>query len=177
MANNLKYLDADQVIRSVYDIDNNRLRTDATLSASIGAIEVIIDHANDSIKIGDGTRLVDVTTNNELEVHDAEVLSELQDISSKVTGISSPVINNISIAVANTEQSFVIPATAKKVFFQMEGTSRLQYSFTSGQSGTNYITLHPGVGFEIENLELSSSLTLYYQATSAGDTLQILYWD
>ncbi len=176
MANNLKYLDADQVIRSVYDIDTNRLRTDASVSTSIGEVEVVIDHTNDSIKIGDGTRLVDVTTNNELQVSDASALTELSTITGKLTGISTPVITTVAMPLANTQYSFTFPATTKKAFFQVEGNSKLQYSFTSGQTATNYISLHPGVGFEIEDLDLSGSLTLYFEASKAGDSLQVLYW-
>ena len=50
MANRLKQLDADQVIRSVYDPDSNSLNVNASISMSIGVVEVIIDHKNDSIR-------------------------------------------------------------------------------------------------------------------------------
>lgn len=176
MANNLKHLDANQVLRSVYDVDNNRLRTDASLSASIGTIEVVIDHVNDSIKIGDGTNTVDVTTNNELKVSDAEALAELQDISAQLGGIATPTILNISIPTANIEQSTTFPASTKKIFFQLEGNAKLQYSFTAAQSGTNYITIPSGGAFEIEGLKLSSTLTLYFQASRNNQILQVLYW-
>jgi len=176
MANNLKHLDANQVIKSVYDVDNNRLRTDAVLSASIGSIEVVIDHANDSIKIGDGTNLVDVTASNELKVSDSNVQNELIDINTKLTGISTPTITNISIPLANTEQSYVLPIGTKKFFFQIEGTAKLQYSFTSGQSGTNYITVFGGAREQVDGLELSSALTLYFQASKANEKLQLMYW-
>ena len=62
MANNLKQLDANQVLRSAYDPVTNRLRTDATVETTIGTVEVIIDHENDSIKLGDGTDLFTSTT-------------------------------------------------------------------------------------------------------------------
>lgn len=62
MANNLKQLDAAQVLRSAYDPNTNRLRTDASVSAVIGAVEVIVDHTNDSIRLGDGTSFLTSTT-------------------------------------------------------------------------------------------------------------------
>lgn len=61
MANNLKQIDAGQVLRSCYDPVTNRLRTDALVVASIGGLEVAITHVDDSIRIGDGTDLVTVT--------------------------------------------------------------------------------------------------------------------
>jgi hypothetical protein len=48
-------LDADQVLRRAYDEDENRLRVDAEVTATIGEVSVIIDDTSDSIKIGDGT--------------------------------------------------------------------------------------------------------------------------
>lgn len=59
MANNLKQIDAPQVIRSVYDDTKNTLRV-SILDADTGGgtFEVIVDQANDSIKLGDGTNLI-----------------------------------------------------------------------------------------------------------------------
>lgn len=51
-------LDANQVIKDVYDEVENRLRVDAEVTAVIGDIEVHIDQASDSIRIGDGTDLI-----------------------------------------------------------------------------------------------------------------------
>lgn len=61
MANNLTKFDADQVIRSVYDEDSNSLNTNATIDAG-GGIEVIINHEDDSIRLGDGTNFLTSTT-------------------------------------------------------------------------------------------------------------------
>lgn len=54
MANNLKNLDMQQVIRSVYDDVDNSLRVNATFS---GTVEVALDHTTDSVLIygNDGT--------------------------------------------------------------------------------------------------------------------------
>lgn len=62
MAVDLKKIDGQQVLRSVFDPDSNRLRTDATVSTSVGTVEVEIDQASDSIKLGDGTNLFTSTT-------------------------------------------------------------------------------------------------------------------
>lgn len=63
MANNLKGLDANQVLRSVYDIDKNTLRV-SIIDGSTGGgggFEVIISHTDDSIRLGDGTNLTTAT--------------------------------------------------------------------------------------------------------------------
>lgn len=55
-------LDANQCIQGAYDEATGRLRTDATATiVTPPAIEVLIDQANDSIRIGDGTNLITAT--------------------------------------------------------------------------------------------------------------------
>jgi len=62
MANNLKTIDGQQVLRSIYDPAGNRIRVDAQISAQIGQVEVILDQTADTIAIGDGTTLFTGTT-------------------------------------------------------------------------------------------------------------------
>jgi hypothetical protein len=64
MANNLNdKLDSGQVIKSVYDIDDNSLRVSVVSgSGGGGALAVEIDASEDSIAIGDGTDLATITT-------------------------------------------------------------------------------------------------------------------
>lgn len=63
MPNNLKGLDFPQVLRSVYDPDENCLRVcvvEGTTGGG-GGFEVIITHVDDSIRLGDGTKLTTAT--------------------------------------------------------------------------------------------------------------------
>jgi hypothetical protein len=63
MPNNLKGYDANQVLRSVFDVDENCLRVcvvEGTTGGG-GGFEVIITHTDDSIRLGDGSNLVTVT--------------------------------------------------------------------------------------------------------------------
>jgi hypothetical protein len=56
MANNLKGYDANQVLRSVFDVDKNTLRVSIVEGSSGGgSFEVVISHINDSIRLGNGT--------------------------------------------------------------------------------------------------------------------------
>lgn len=63
MPNNLKGYDANQVLRSVFDVEGNFLRVSVIEAESGGGIfEVVISHTDDSIRLGDGTSLVTTTT-------------------------------------------------------------------------------------------------------------------
>jgi len=56
-------LDADQVIRQSFDQDQDRLRVDAEVTATIGVLEVDIDAADgDNIAISDGVKNVTIST-------------------------------------------------------------------------------------------------------------------
>ena len=83
MANNLKGYDANQVLRAVYDVDKNCLRT-CLVDGGAGegpAVEVIIDHSTDSIRLGDGTSLVTTTIFPASKVGlDVNILTEDVDI-------------------------------------------------------------------------------------------------
>jgi hypothetical protein len=79
MANNLKNLDANQVLRSVYEVDDNCLRVcvvEGTTGGG-GGFEVIITHTDDSIRLGDGTSLVTTTTVGLKVGLDVNILNEI----------------------------------------------------------------------------------------------------
>jgi hypothetical protein len=112
MANNLKHLDGNQVLRSVYDVDSNRLRTDAVINVDIGGVEVVIDQDTDSIRIGDGTDLVTATTvgadvgldvniiNNDLDIRNLNASQDnvaISDGSNTVSINSDGSINAIAL--------------------------------------------------------------------------------
>lgn len=82
MPNNLKGYDFPQVLRSVYDVDKNCLRVcivDASPGPG-GGIEVIINHTDDSIRLGDGTNFITSTTIGPKNGYDIYVINEDLDI-------------------------------------------------------------------------------------------------
>jgi len=174
MANNLKQLDANQVLRSAYDPVTNRLRTDSVLSGSIGAIEVIIEHTNDSIRLGDGTTLFTGTTVGAKTGQDVNIINDSLDVS--FSGISVPTITNVTMASANTEYSHTFPINTKKSKIKVRGKGRLRYSFSVGQSGTVYFTVPKGAETEFDDLDLTSTITIYFQSDTAGEKLEVLSW-
>ena len=81
MANNLKGYDANQVLRSVFDVDKNTLRVSIIDGSSGGgSFEVVISHLNDSIRLGDGTNFITSTTIGPKTGLDVSVVNEI-DIS------------------------------------------------------------------------------------------------
>lgn len=72
-------LDANQVIKRIYDEDQNRIRVDAEVSATIGTVTVVIDAASgDNIKISDGTHDLDITSDNAAKVRIAHTTDSVK---------------------------------------------------------------------------------------------------
>jgi hypothetical protein len=62
--------DGFQVLKDVHDPANNRLRVDAQVTVTPPSnLEVVIDHQNDSIQVGDGVDLLEVNTDGSINVN------------------------------------------------------------------------------------------------------------
>jgi hypothetical protein len=68
-------------------------------------LNVSVDHANDSVKIGDGTRLVGTTTNNELKINDADTNTKLATIDTVLDNIKLD--TTALVGVINVEETTV----------------------------------------------------------------------
>lgn len=80
MPNNMTKYDAFQVLRSVYDVDNHSLRV-TVVEGTTGdgpGFEVIISHTDDSIRLGDGTKLTTATSVGSKVGLDTYVINEVQ---------------------------------------------------------------------------------------------------
>jgi len=142
-------------------------RASATTVKFSSPQEVVISHLDDSIRLGDGTSLLTSTTSG------SKIALDVNDISDQSV---SPVVTNIPVASSGTETSFVFPVGTKKIFMKVRDNARLQLSFTSGQSGTNYVTIPPGANYCEPSLNLTSSLTAYFQVSKAAQVVEVLYW-
>lgn len=90
-------------------------------------------------------------------------------------GITTPVIYNSSVVLANTEYSQALPAGTKSFMIKVRDFGvTMNLSFVSGQSGTNYIQL-VGTNFVMEDTNLTG-VTLYFQCDTAAVTAEILAW-
>lgn len=117
---------------------------------------------HDSVRIGDGQDLLEINPDGSINVSFA--------------GKKTPTIFSVPAATASTEYSITIPQATKKYRFRNRGNARVQYSFVSGSSGSNYITVKPGNIEVEENLQLDSNLTIYFQTPKSGQEIEVLLW-
>ena len=79
---------------------------------------------------------------------------------------------NVTILVANTEQSQALPSNTKGYIIKTRGSASLKLTHVSGQSGTNFITVPPRAVYTDDNFYTSD--TLYFQSPTAGDVVEIV---
>lgn len=168
MANNLKDYDAFQVLRSVFEVDNNCLRVCVVNGSGGGeASEVIIDHTSDSIRLGDGTSLVTTTTTGSKVGLDVNLVNS--------PTVSTPTITNVSIGSVNTQFSYTLLPSTKRYAIRSRNGGKLNLAFTSGQTGANYWTVRPGTVYAESDIITGGVLTLYFQLNKTG-VVEILEW-
>jgi hypothetical protein len=102
-----------------------------------------------------------------------------------VTAGSKPgthTIFNKLVTAANTEVFVLLPPNTEKITIMARSNKavRIQYTFTSGESGTKFITITPGVRKEINDIGLIGATPLYFQLslTEVGGTIvEIETWN
>lgn len=102
-------LDANQVIKRVYDEATERLRVDANVSATVGTAEVVISHVDDSIRLGDGVDLVTATTVGSDVGLDVNVIGGVVSGTFTPTGLSTDIKTQ---AINVTSTATKIPTTS-----------------------------------------------------------------
>ncbi len=93
-----------------------------------------------------------------------------------IANASSPVIVNQTLTVADFEYSYTFPTNTRKysIKVQSPSTAIVKFTFTSGQSGTAYMSAD--VGGHWEDLVGLSNSTIYMQSATAGTVVEILTW-
>lgn len=117
----------------------------------------------DVVRIGDGT--------DELAINADGSINVLASIG----GASTPTIQVLTVAIANTEQSYAFPANTKQFKLQTRSGGKIKYSFSAGTSGTNYLTLWPGSFNSEDGLDVTG-LSVYYQSPVVGSVVEVLSW-
>lgn len=82
-------LDAAQVLKHAFDDVSGSLRVNSEATVVAGTIEVAVDHQTDSVRIGDGNRLADITEDNSLKVSGGLVKEYFDYFSGTHTSTSS----------------------------------------------------------------------------------------
>lgn len=161
--------DANQVLQHAFIESTGELRVNATISPSGGATEVIISHEDDSIRLGDGTNLVSVSSFGSKYGLDVNIIND------GIAGV--PHVAALNLTLSGTEYSFTIPLNTKKLQIKSRLNGKIKYSFNSGDiiSGV-YMSIAMGAYRDINNIDTSLGLSLYATSSKAGDTLEITYW-
>lgn len=90
--------------------------------------------------------------------------------------VGRPVINNTTMTSADTEYSYDIPAGTKRFEIKLRALNALlKLAFTSGESGTTYITIPYGASYLEEDVK-AGPITLYFQSSSASQVAEIKSW-
>lgn len=89
--------------------------------------------------------------------------------------VSVPGILNVSMPTPATEYTVNIPALVKEFSIKSRDGGVLQFCYTSGQSGTNYITLNSGSVFNKDGIYSLVAIPIYFQCSKAT-TLELFYW-
>lgn len=92
-----------------------------------------------------------------------------------INGVSAGIVENVTIALANTEQSHTFPAGTKEFMIQARTSGKIKLSFDPGTSGTAYWTIWYGA-FVRQNTIDSATTTIYFQSPTAGLEVELLSW-
>jgi hypothetical protein len=176
---------------------NRRLAVDAKITAQVGQVNVDLDFNEDSVHLGDpntGATLkvnpdgsidvntqIDAVSGDNIAIKDPNNGNTLKvnpdgSINTNIISqtINTPVIANINSVLANTEYNYTFPTNTKKFKFKARGNSKIQFSFVTGQTDKQYITIHPGGIYE--ETGLGSNVTIYFQTSKANEIIEILSW-
>lgn len=95
---------------------------------------------------------------------------------SKITpSITAGVVENMTIAAANVEQSHTFPAGTVKFLLKPRGSGKIKLAHTSGNSGTSYLTIHPGSVYSSPEFR-PDAYTIYFQSPVAGLEIEAESW-
>jgi hypothetical protein len=92
-----------------------------------------------------------------------------------VVSDSTPDIKNITLVSANVEQSVTLETGLRQIMIRNRSPQNavLKIAFTSGESGTKFITIPKGNSFNLENINFNSK-TLYLQSNQDNTIVEIL---
>lgn len=96
-----------------------------------------------------------------------------QTVTAKVTAAKSVYITNAIATLAATEYSHVLQNNLKQLTVKARGNSKLQVAFVSGDSSLQYVSIPKGAALNLDAMDLSGT-TLYYQASTALEVIEIL---
>lgn len=89
--------------------------------------------------------------------------------------VTTGLVENATIAVANVEQSHTFPTNTKTIQVKPRDNGKIKMAFDSGTSGTVYQTIWPGAVYCQDNIGAAST-TIYFQSPTAGLVVELTSW-
>lgn len=97
-------------------------------------------------------------------------------VNSGSAAAANPTIFNIDCPLANTEYSQDLPDKTKQFLIKVrDGGAIMKVAFIVGESGSNYITIHPGANHLQLDISVMSK-TVYFQLNKPDKLVEILAW-
>lgn len=84
-------------------------------------------------------------------------------------------IYNVTATTAGTEYSQALSSGTVAFTLRARSNARIQWTFESTQSGTNFLTIPAGASYTIEGNDLVGK-TLYFQTNVSGTIVEIEEW-
>lgn len=177
---NRTLLDSNQIFQRSFDEDTDRLRVDAEVTATLGAVECIITQTSDSIAIGDGTDLYTGTTigsNHGLDVNVISPITVSQSSLPNPDAVTKLEYNEIiGLASGSTTNiiSYTVPAST---------TSILQKVLVSGENIAKYQILYNSAPLSTKRTYFGGNLDTEFDFSgssnngflmNAGDILTVM---
>ena len=95
------------------------------------------------------------------------------DLNVTLSASTTPKITNLELTDANTEYSHALTTNLKQCIIKARGFAKLQISFTSGDSGTKFLTIPNGTSLSLNDLDFTGK-TLYLQSDTSSVIVEIL---
>ena len=129
--------------------------------------EVIIDHTNDSIRLGDGTNLFTGTSKG----------GKIGLDTYPVPYVDAFEIVNLSIPLAATEVSQAVPAGTRNFLVKIRGgNSVYRVAFGAGETATKYMEFGRGVHWTSPDFDGASVSTIYLRTDKAAQVAEFMFF-
>ena len=92
-----------------------------------------------------------------------------------IVGSSTHKIYNVPCATASTEYSQALSSGVVQLFLRSRHGGKIQMSFVAGETGSKFITVPAGSGWNAMGLSLVGK-TLYFQSDKNSDVIEIEEW-
>jgi hypothetical protein len=88
-----------------------------------------------------------------------------------------PLITNIPVPLAATEQSFTFPLNTRKFLMKVRGGyATVRLSYVAGETATNWLTMDVGCEYTEENGTNYGGKTVYFRLDKPSKVMEILTW-